>query len=207
MHFKFIRLQIAFALFFLVSGTVLAQKGTIGLGVKAGDPTGLSIKFYQPKNPIELIIGRPYYFSGYYNDDHYYRDRFDKYDRFSNSNYKFDHYAAHSPFAIQLHWLKQQPLKMQKGLDWYLGAGPQFRAFKVDYYYRDYYGPKGNDYVIRHDQLTDYDLGIDGVIGMEYTFKDLPLSVFGDLNLFLELIDQPFMLSLQGGLGVCYNLK
>ena len=199
------------ACFFLLSLQSFGQSaGTIGLGVKAGDPTGLSVKFYRKTAAIELVVGRPYYFSSRYYDNHYYSDRFFKYDKYSNGYYSFDRYEAHNPIAIQLHFLKSKATKSIKELKLYYGGGPQLRAFKVDYFYhyRDYYGPKGGDYVIRtgQDHYTNIDLGLDGVFGMEYTFSDLPISIFADVNLFLELVDE-LNLSLQGGLGVRYNLK
>lgn len=185
------------------SGGVSA--GTIGIGVKAGDPTGLSVKFYQPKLAIEIVAGRPYYFSGRYYNDKYYYDRFYKYDKYRG--YYYEHYEASNPFALQIHFLKSKGTKTSSSLSWYYGGGPQFRAYKVNYYYREYYGPRGNDYRIVNFQDTYFDLGLDGVIGLEYTFPDLPLSLFGDVNLFVELADDPLHLELQGGLGVRYNIK
>lgn len=179
--------------------------GTIGIGIKAGDPTGLSVKFYQPKLAIEIVAGRPYYFSGRYYDDDYYYDRFYKYDKYRG--YYYDRYEATKPVALQVHFLKSKGTKTAKELNWYFGLGPQFRAYKVNYYYRQYYGPKGNDYILVNDRYTYYDLGVDGVIGLEYTFSDLPLSIFGDVNLFVELADDPLHLEPQGGLGIRFNIK
>jgi hypothetical protein len=199
------------ALLFSLSSLAFGQSaGTIGLGVKAGDPTGLSVKFYRPSVAIEVVVGRPYYFSGHYRDNGYYVNRFGKYDKYKNGYYYFDSYRAYNPVAMQIHFLKSKSTKAAKELKWYLGAGPQIRAYKVDYYYRyrDYYGPKGDDYVIRtaSDRYTNIDLGLDGVFGLEYTFSDMPISIFADVNLFLELVDE-VNLELQGGIGVRYNLK
>jgi hypothetical protein len=211
----------------LISATSFAQKkstkkgssstassvsaGTIGIGVKAGDPTGLSVKFYQPKLAIEIVAGRPYYFSGRYHQDKYYYDRFNDYDKYKGYSYGYGyqlhHYETSNPIAIQVHFLKSKATKTSSSLNWYYGGGPQFRAYKVNYYYRQYYGPKGNQYDIVNDQYTYYDLGLDGVFGLEYTFSDLPLSIFGDVNLFVELADDPLHLELQGGVGIRYNLK
>ena len=178
--------------------------GTIGIGIKGGDPTGLTAKFYRSSLDIELVVGRPYYFSHHYYDDDYYYDRFYKYDKYRG--YYFDRYESTKPVALQLHFLKSKGTKSAKELKWYYGGGPQFRTYKVNYYYRQYYGPKGNDYVIVNDKYTYYDLGLDGVIGLEYTFSDLPISLFADANLFLELVDE-ITLSPQGGLGVRFNIK
>jgi hypothetical protein len=198
------------AAFFISALSYGQSAGTIGLGVKAGDPTGLTAKFYRSSMAIELVIGRPYYFSGHYNDHGYYVTRFDKYDKYNNGNYFFNNYRAYNPMAVQLHFLKSKSTKSAKELKLYYGGGPQLRSYKVEYFYsyRDYYGPKGGDFVLRtgSDVYTNIDLGLDGVFGLEYTFSDLPLSLFADANLFLELVDE-VNLSLQGGLGVRFNIK
>jgi hypothetical protein len=185
-----------------------SNSGMIGLGVKAGDPTGLSVKFYQPKLDIELVVGRPYYFNGrYYSNkgyNNYYSDRFYKYKKYNG--YYFYDYEAGNPIAFQAHFLKSKGTKSAKELSWYYGAGPQIRSYRVHYFYREYYN-NNRDYFLRDDYHTFIDLGLDGVLGLEYTFSDLPLSIFGDVNLFLELADDPLHLELQGGLGVRYNIK
>jgi hypothetical protein len=42
------------------------------------------------------------------------------------------------------------------------------------------------------------------VIGAEYTFEDVPVSIFLDTNLFLEVVDYPYPWW-QLGLGGRYN--
>ena len=187
------------AILFCLSSLAFAQSpGTVGLGVKIGDPTGLSVKFYRPSAAIEVVAGRPYYFSGHYRNDGYYRDWFYK-DK-KHKYYRYHYYEASSPVALQVHFLKSKATKAAKELKWYLGAGPQFRTYRVNYYYYDDHN------LYRHDRYTNIDLGLDGVFGLEYTFSDMPLSIFADVNLFLELVDE-VNLGLQGGIGVRYNLK
>lgn len=190
--------------FFLVAAlfsvtTVFGQSaGTIGLGIKGGDPTGLSAKFYRKTGAIEVVVGRPYYFSGRYHSDSYFRKRFYKKDKYKY--YRYSTFEASNPVAIQVHFLKSRPTKAAKELNWYLGLGPQLRAHKIEYFYYD------EDRRFYSDTYTNIDLGLDGVVGLEYTFPDLPLSLFADVNLFLEIVDN-VDLYLQGGLGVRYNLK
>ena len=182
----------------LSSNSFGQAKGTIGLGVKAGDPTGLSVKFYQAASAIEVVVGRPYYFSSRFHDHGYYHDRFYKNNKLKG--YHFDHYTAGNPVAVQIHFLKHKKTKAAKELQLYVGLGPQLRAHRVHYHYHD-------DHRFYYTETaTNIDLGLDGVFGLEYTFSDLPLSIFADANLFLELVDD-LGLGLQGGLGVRYNLK
>jgi hypothetical protein len=49
------------------------------------------------------------------------------------------------------------------------------------------------------------DLGIDGVLGLEYTLSEIPFSIFADLIFFVEIIDDPLILWPQGGAGLRYN--
>ncbi|MBK0403948.1 hypothetical protein I5M27_13215 [Adhaeribacter sp. BT258] len=200
MHFKqILRRSFFAALLFSLSTLAFGQSaGTIGLGVKAGDPTGLSVKFYRPALDIEVVVGRPYYFSGRYHNNGYYRDYFYKNKKYKY--YRYHYYEVGNPVAFQVHFLKSKSTKAAKELKWYLGAGPQLRTHKVNYYYYDDH----NVYI--NDRYTNIDLGLDGVFGLEYTFSDLPISIFTDINLFMELVDD-VNLELQGGIGVRYNLK
>lgn len=191
------------AAFFSSSISRAQSAGTVGIGIKGGDPTGLSLKFYQKKGAIEVNAGRPYYFSGhFYNDDLYYRERFYKINKYKGVNYyRYHSYAVSNPVAIQVHFLKSKPTKTAKELNWYYGLGPQLRGHRVSY---TYYDDLHNRYYT--DEIANIDLGIDAVAGLEYTFSDLPLSVFADFNLFLELLDD-LGLGIQGGAGIRYNLK
>ena len=49
------------------------------------------------------------------------------------------------------------------------------------------------------------DRGVDGVLGLEYTFSEAPLAVFLDATLFMEVFDNPFVFWPQVGLGIRYN--
>ena len=188
--------------FFISTLSFGQSAGTIGLGVKGGDPTGITAKFYRSSLDIELVVGRPYYFSGRYYDNKYYSTRFYKIDKYNHPYYKFGYYTASNPVAIQLHFVKSKGTKTAKELKWYYGAGPQLRMHKIEYfYYDDRYRN-----AVYSEVYNNIDLGLDGVLGLEYTFSDLPLSIFADANLFLELVDE-VDLSLQGGLGIRFNIK
>ncbi|MFL5729209.1 MAG: hypothetical protein ACJ75J_06955 [Cytophagaceae bacterium] len=165
-----------------------------GLGIKVGDPTGISIKKYNGNKALELIVGYPYYYSSYYghrfNHDHRYK------------NYAFGNpYQYSSRSCIQFRYLIQNDFQHFKGFRWYAGAGAQLRT--VSYYF-DYRDQAGNKLSAR---TLSVNLGVDGIIGLEYTFDDLPLSVFADMNLYVELYRLPLYLEGQGGIGIRYNLR
>ena len=90
-------------------------------------------------------------------------------------------------------------------MKWYFGAGIQaiFQSYTYAYRYQIY---KGDNWMYSDgDKTTNNDIGIDGVIGLEYTFPNHPISAFIDATAFLELIDEPFKLYMQGCVGVRYN--
>ncbi|MDN5204821.1 hypothetical protein QQ008_25750 [Fulvivirgaceae bacterium BMA10] len=91
-------------------------------------------------------------------------------------------------FSLFGHYLFQNPLEPE-GLEWYFGFGAQLKTFDNN----------------RFENQDEFDFGGDAIIGLEYTFSDVPISVFVDAILFVELIDDPFNLDLDAGIGARYN--
>src|SRR5690606_37792838 len=81
----------------------------------------------------------------------------------------------------------------------YGGAGLQLRTVGVDYYYLEEY--LTNSMIPSHEKRTNVDFGAEGFIGSEYFFDGLPMSVFAEVGLFLEILDRPGHVRLQGGIG------
>jgi hypothetical protein len=187
-----------------------AQQGGLGIGVRIGDPTGISLKKYihDGRNAWELNVGRAYPY------DRNYRNYFYDINKFKDKDiYDYDHSVLNNAFDLQLHWMAQRGFKEEKlsGLKWYIGAGAQALMSSIDYYYRDkyYYGPGKTDYVWRYDHSVYVSTAVaaDGIIGLEYTFKEVPLSVFMDGTLALEAYPSPFLVWGQAGIGVRYNFS
>ena len=176
--------------------TVQVQAQKWGVGLRVGEPLGLTIKHYLPQGRAwEFNLGS----SGFYGYNH--KKAFYRYDRFSGYEYR-RHYLQ-SALGVQLHYLvhKSVGLAEAPGLDWYYGVGGQLRSHQIDYEYRMRIG---NDWRPVRERVTNVDVGVDGILGMEYSWKEVPLTVFLDINLFLEIADSPFILYLQGGTGVRY---
>lgn len=173
-----------------------------GIGLRLGDPTGLSVKRFLGDNGVEFNFGR----TAWTYDPEW---RFKYYDGFDGYDYLDG--RLHSALSFQLHYLKYKDIQLDgiTGLQWYFGFGGQLRALTADYYYRYrvYYGPNADDYrwERRWEKATDLDFGLDGVIGLDYLLPKTPISVFVDMILFTEIIDNPFLFQLQGGAGVRYN--
>lgn len=182
----------------LIPGTALAQDW--GVGFRLGDPSGVSVKKYWVGHAFEVSLGRTPIFSraAYYNDryDHWYTDQ-----RFDHHAHEFIGYRASPALSLQMHYLMQKPIKNAANLDWYYGFGGQLRSQR--YYYDHRYKPgNGSEWVVvQYERVTELDLGVDGVIGLEYTFKNAPVCLFTDATLFMEVIDNPFVFQGQFGLG------
>lgn len=173
-----------------------------GIGLRGGDPAGLTVKKYNTNTAWELNIGHTYYWSG-----SAYRDAFYEYDAYeSYRNVDIKSWNPRRAIAIQVRHLWQQDLNLDglSGLDWYYGVGGQIKSISVRYRY-DYEDRFGNEYNNIYSTANYINLGADGIIGLEYTFKEVPLSIFADVNLFLEIYRNPFFIHGQGGIGVRYN--
>ena len=177
---------------FLISFSARAQKQAIGLRV--GDPIGATYKYYRGDGKaIEFIFGTasPNWRKNYYETS------FDKYSKYDGDTYQS--HKVSNPVYIQARYLfhNHYPVDEMEGrLDWYWGIGTMLKIGKVEYHYLD-----GSDGVSKTDKRNNLDFGPDGIIGVEYTFEDIPLNVFGEMSLLVELVDRPFALQIYGGVG------
>src|SRR5690606_12428431 len=100
---------------------------------------------------------------------------------------------------FQLHYLVNNDISVSPNWKWYYGFGPQIQI--GDYHDHD----DDHEHHHNHHEHNNFDLGVDGVFGTEYRFSDAPFSVFLDINVFVEVIDDPLDIDLQGGIGVRYD--
>jgi len=188
--------------------SITAHSQNMGIGIRLGDPSGLTLKKYMGSNALEFSIGRTHLFygNGWY-DSHFngwYQDQ-----HFGYNDFQYLDYKASVPIGMQVHYLINKNIykigtEDIKGLQWYFGFGGQFRFRNYHYDYR-YKVTNSSDWVYTKGSITDLDLGPDGVIGLEYKFDNAPISVFADATLFMEVVDNPFLFWFEGGVGVRYN--
>lgn len=193
----------------LVITTVAFGQKNWGLGVRLGDPSGLTLKKYMTKTALELNVGRTNWLYG----DGWYNNRFGVWYRDQNLGYTDFQYLGYQtsvPVSVQLHYLFRRGINKVaeqevNGLEWYLGFGAQFayQSYTYDYRYKRAGDPYW--YYARGGHVTDVDFGGDGVVGLEYSFKEVPLSIFLDMTLFMEVVDDPILFNFQGGTGLRYN--
>ncbi len=181
----------------LASAKVFAQHQAIGLRV--GNPIGIVYKRYlQNDRAVEFGIGT----SGSGWNSNYYKKSFGDYKRYDNYDYR-SHRVRNSVY-FQGRYLFQYdiPIEGMVGeLDWYWGIGAVLKFGQVDFTYQNQDPP----YNVVTDSRTDIDFGPEGIAGMEYTFEDIPLTVFGEVSLMLEFADRPLVFRTFAGVGARFN--
>lgn len=180
---------------FLTTAT-LAFGQNQGLGLRVGNPLGLTYKRYLPNDrAFEFIFGTA---PGGWNKN-YYKNSF--HDRYENAEYRS--HSVSSTVYFQGRYLFQYniPVEGMVGkLDWYWGAGALLKFANVKYTFRDNdAGPNSTD------KRTDIDFGPEAIGGMEYTFDDIPLTLFGEVSVLLEFADRPLTFRAFAAAGARFN--
>ena len=173
-----------------------------GIGLRLGDPMGITYKNYLNKTrSVEFILGSASrnWHGGYY------LNSFESYSQYDN--YRYISHEVLSTLYLQARYLLNYDIQidgMVGRLDWYWGVGAMLKSARVRYTYR---GDLTSSFIPPPDTKTDIDLGPEGIIGLEYKFQDVPVSVFGETSLMIELADRPGALRVFGGVGVRYNFN
>lgn len=170
-----------------------------GIGFRAGNPAGITVKKYNGNKAWEFNLGHTYYWNNYG-----YRDAFYNYGQYEYyRNVEIKSWNRGRALAFQVRHLWHNDLNVA-GLQWYYGIGGQLKSIAVHYRYK-YEDINGNKYDDVYSTANFINLGVDGILGLEYTFKEVPLSIFTDINLYVEAIRNPFFMHGQGGIGIRYN--
>lgn len=188
--------KLLFLFFFFLSLSAAAQHQ--GIGLRIGDPSGLTYKRYLSNSSHAFELGIGSVQPG--RNQFYYQNSFDEYDKFDNDVYQT--HSIESTLYLQGRYLKQYPFPIEGvagDFEWYWGIGALFKVAKVNYRFRDDNG------FSQRDIVTDVDFGPEVPLGMEYTFEDVPLTLFSEIGLVIELTDRPGTLLLKGAVGIRYN--
>ncbi len=188
------------ALVLLISLGAVANGQTLdnGIGLRLGEPFGVTYKRYlSDYKAIEFIIGR-----NYNGNSNYYRRNFDDINGFNNLNY-----VSHNvdiAFAFQARWLSHFDFLDDhiSGLKAYYGLGALMGYNKVDYLVDNLEVP---GVLLVEETRNNFDLGAEGILGIEYTLHNAPVSFFGETSLYTEVADNPFRLRVLGAIGARYN--
>jgi hypothetical protein len=192
---------------FWMAAPVQAQEYDGGVGLRVGDPFGLSYKKYRDtETALEFILGA----SGTNWHTSYYRKSYDRISKFDN--FLYDGHRVDYSIALGGRFLWQKNFNEDvDGFQWYYGAGLQMRFASVEYTLIDRsLVTDANDIFTANRQFdTHYnvDIGPEGIIGLEYTLYDAPLTLFMETSLFAEVVDNPFSFRFFGALGMRINFR
>jgi len=189
-------------LLLMIPLSAFAQKQ--GLGLRIGNPLGLTYKRYLPNDrAFEILFGTVP--DGW--NKAYYKDAFSDIDEFDS--YSYHSHDVESTIYLQGRYLFHYDIttrRMLGKLDWYWGAGASFKFARVKYFY--FYpwelGPGGSS-VLLNDRRPDVDFGPEAITGIEYTFDQTPLTFFGEVSGFLEFADRPLTFWAFAAAGARFN--
>ncbi len=175
-----------------------------GIGFKLGDPFALTYKYYASKRFAVAIDGGSMA-SALYNT--YNRDNFVLYIRPDTLGERQSiSYLSHN---VKADWMIEGKLlfhndatKVLDGLQWYIGAGWQWRRTEIEYEYI-------LDISFDENELGRFEIdrfagGPVGVFGIEYAYFQLPISAFMEIEVFTDILEDPGWSRFQGGVGLRY---
>ncbi|MFC3880199.1 hypothetical protein ACFOSV_08430 [Algoriphagus namhaensis] len=187
-------------IFFLVFPLVsFAQER--GIGLRLGEPFSVTYKdFISDYVSFEAMIG-----SAGVNSSSYYLRDFENNPPEANSFHQSN--SAKKGLSINARMAYHEDFTDAFGITQgyllvYGGAGAQFRSNRVTYLYTVQTVNTGA--VPKQEDRTNVDFGPEVFAGLEYYFDDVPLNVFVEGGIFLELLDRVGHLKGQGGIGVRY---
>ncbi|MCF1752763.1 hypothetical protein [Mariniradius sediminis] len=181
----------------LMPMSLMAQEP--GIGLRMGEPFSITYKTFLDDNiSIEGMFG-----SAGPNSASYYRNTFE-----NNRPGPNTFYIGHSTsnrwsmnFRMAYHEDITDMIGIGSGyLLAYAGAGAQLRSVMVDYVYSQGTNPN----VTFAEQRRNMDFGPEGFVGSEYYIEEIPLSVFAEFGLFMELVERFGHFRLQGAIGARY---
>ncbi|TFV94733.1 hypothetical protein E4S40_12040 [Algoriphagus kandeliae] len=189
--------RLAFLLFLLPFLGIAQERGA---GIRLGEPFNLTYKdFFDDYFSWEVMIG-----SGGINSPGYYQRDFENNPPSSNAFY-IGHSASKGVSLhgrVAYHEDFTDVFDISQGyLLGYGGVGAQLRTTQVNYTYNLGAGESGGTF---SEQRSNVDFGPEAFVGGEYYFDELPISVFAEVGIFLELLDRVGHIKGQGGIGVRY---
>lgn len=179
----------------LMPMSLLAQEP--GIGLRMGEPFSITYKtFLDDHLSIEGMFG-----SAGPNSASYYRTAFEN-NRPGPNAFYIGHNTS-SRWCMNFRMAYHEDITDMIGIESgyllaYAGAGAQLRSVMVDYVYS-----QGTNATFA-EQRRNMDFGPEGFVGAEYYLDGIPLSVFAEFGIFMELIDRFGHFRLQGGIGARY---
>jgi hypothetical protein len=181
------------------------------IGFKVGDPLALSYKYY-PSKRFSFVVDFGKASSGLYN--RYDREKFAEYvsegiDTLSdNSSLSYSFHRVKADWVGEAKVLYQfEANKLAEGLQVYAGGGWEWKETKVSYdYFYNKTDPNGGNLVneFRKTERNRFTMGPQVVLGIEYSYFQLPLSAFMEVEYFVDVHADPGWKKFEGGVGLRY---
>jgi hypothetical protein len=167
-----------------------------GIGIKVGDPFALTYKYYASKHfAVAADFGRSA--SGLYSQ--YYAELFHEFQPETSDYYS---HKVEGDWVGEVKLMYQMGIeKVSPGLQFYVGLGWEIRNLKIRY---DYFADEGGlskNFQDEYERLTQ---GVQGVVGIEYSYFKLPISAFMELEYYCDVVEDPGYTKIQGGAGLRY---
>lgn len=181
-----------------------------GIGLKLGDPFAITYKFYPDKN-IGLVVDFGKAASGLYNS--YFREQF--YDYIQDTVAETSATITPISHKVKSDLIGEVKLlyhfdasKISTGLQVYVGAGWEWKNTRLqyDYFYEEPATPTNPDPESTTGNFTvsRFTQGPQAVIGIEYSYFQLPISAFMELEYFVDVSLDPGWRRVEGGVGLRY---
>ena len=154
-----------------------AQDTKWAAGVRIGEPGGIMVRrnLNNGKNALELNIGT---YGGFWGQTRKYRE----------GNYNT------VGIAIGGNYIWHQDYGKMDGVKWYYGIGGQINSRRYDFL--------SAGTLVQESTLS---IGGNALAGAEYFLNDSPISIFAELAVYVELLQQPAFVHPQGGIGMRFN--
>lgn len=177
-----------------------------GVGFKLGDPFALTYKFYPNQRwGIAVDVGKAS--SGLYN--RYYIQKFDEYAEASTADtVTYLSHRVKSDYIGEIKVLYHIDAKvLSPGLMMYVGAGWEWKSTKLQYSFTYDTSPSSGSTVrneIDRIERSRFTQGPQVVLGIEYSYFQLPISAFMEVEYFQDVVADPGWRKFEGGVGLRY---
>lgn len=182
-----------------------------GLGFKLGDPFAITYKYYASEN-FGIVVDFGKASSGLYN--RYYREQFDNFvDTDTLSGEAELDYLTHkvnADWVAEIRLLRHFDAKVvSPGLKAYVGIGGELKYTNIMYQYLYNTDPNGNNNVNSLGQFDERRItfGAQATAGIEYSYFQIPISAFMEIEMYVDLAQDPGWSKVQGGAGLRYIFR
>lgn len=170
-----------------------------GIGIKVGDPFALTYKLYLTEW-FAFNIDAGLTASGLYKDR--YAELFYTLPEASDSLTYFNHQVKRDTYIAAKVSFYGKPPKFLKGIDYYVSFGWQMHYVDILYGYEEEVSVTETKFG-SFTKTMDY-MGPEAGIGVEYSYFNIPMAAFIEINWMYDMINKPTFIKFQGGIGLRY---